>query len=57
MCDAGCLSIIQTEEVYMSVKFRTAVSVLHHESILRGLYPTSSKNSDLEFILLNLSYK
>lgn len=57
MCDAGCLSIIQTEEVYMSVLFRTAVSVLHHESILRGLYPTSSKNSDLEFILLNLSYK
>lgn len=41
----------------MSVKFRMAVSLLHHESILRGLYPTSSNNSDLEFILLNLSYK
>lgn len=49
--------MLQTGEVYMSVKSRMAVSLLRHERILRGLYPTSSKNSDLEFILLNLSYK
>lgn len=31
-------------------------SLLQHESSLRGLYPISSQSSDLDFILLNLSY-